>query len=60
MFGSRTCWEHAVEVASVDTYQGKEKDVILYSTVRSGRGGIGFVNDLRRLNVALTRARHAL
>ena len=60
VFGSRTCWEHAVEVASVDTYQGKEKDVILYSTVRSGRGGIGFVNDLRRLNVALTRARHAL
>jgi ATP-dependent exoDNAse (exonuclease V) beta subunit len=33
--------------------------VVLYSAVRSG-GSLGFVNDLRRLNVALTRARHAL
>ena len=33
---------------------------MVYSGVRSGGGGIGFVNDLRRLNVALTRARHAL
>ena len=59
-FGST--WEHAIEVASVDAFQGKEKDVVLYSCVRSGRSGsgLGFVKDLRRLNVALTRARHAL
>ena len=36
------------------------QDVILFSCVRSGRAGLGFVKDLRRLNVALTRARHAL
>ena len=53
-------WVDAVEVASVDTFQGKEKDVVIYSAVRSGRSGLGFVRDLRRLNVALTRARHAL
>jgi len=53
-------WEHAVEVASVDAYQGKEKEVVLYSCVRSGTAGLGFVKDLRRLNVALTRAKHAL
>lgn len=59
-FGSRKAWTHAIEVASVDTFQGRESDVILFSCVRSGRGGLGFVKDLRRLNVALTRARHAL
>ena len=58
-FGGRS-WEHAVDVASVDSYQGREKDIVLYSSVRSGRSGIGFVKDLRRLNVALTRAKHAL
>ena len=60
-FGTKAGWGHAIEVGSVDAYQGKEKDVILFSCVRSGRGGgLGFVKDLRRLNVALTRARHAL
>ena len=50
----------ALTISNVDTFQGKEADVVLYSGVRSGGGGIGFVSDLRRLNVALTRARHAL
>ena len=50
----------ALAISNVDTFQGKEADVVIYSGVRSGGGGIGFVSDLRRLNVALTRARHAL
>ena len=58
-FGGKA-WTHAVDVCSVDSYQGKEKEVVMYSCVRSGREGLGFVKDLRRLNVALTRARHAL
>jgi len=49
-----------VVVNTVDGFQGSERDVIIISCVRSGGGGIGFVQDRQRLNVALTRARYSL
>ena len=53
------------EVYTVDSYQGQEADVVLFSAVRSQSHNkysrsVGFLQDLRRANVALTRARLAL
>lgn len=48
----------ASEVDTVDAFQGREKDAVLISMTRSNsEGALGFLTDLRRMNVALTRAR---
>ncbi|KAL6945353.1 hypothetical protein ACO0QE_002803 [Hanseniaspora vineae] len=51
-----------ISISSIDAYQGHENDVIIFSTVRSNpkNNNIGFLNDMRRLNVAITRARKSL
>ena len=51
----------AIEIFSVDGFQGREKEAILISLVRANENGdIGFLSEIRRMNVALTRARRKL
>lgn len=51
----------ALEVATVDSFQGREKEVVCISLVRSNeQGEVGFLSDNRRLNVAITRARRGV
>jgi ATP-dependent RNA/DNA helicase IGHMBP2 len=50
-----------LEIDSVDGFQGREKEAVVISLVRSNSNGeIGFLADIRRMNVAMTRARRKL
>lgn len=48
-----------IEVKTIDGFQGREKDIIIISCVRSNNG-VGFLNEMNRMIVCLTRAKHIL
>jgi superfamily I DNA and/or RNA helicase len=70
IFFYKKCWPiyHIaglqVVIETVDSFQGKQMDVVIMSCVRASepglQTGIGFVSDIRRMNVAITRAKRAL
>ncbi|ESZ91479.1 hypothetical protein SBOR_8140 [Sclerotinia borealis F-4128] len=50
-----------IEFNTTDAFQGREREIIIFSCVRAkASGGIGFLNDIRRMNVGLTRAKSSL
>jgi superfamily I DNA and/or RNA helicase len=52
---------HHIDINTIDSFQGQERDIIYISLVRSNpKGSIGFLSDIRRINVAITRARKKL
>nr|XP_029733656.1 putative helicase MOV-10 [Aedes albopictus] len=57
------CQRHGwneIDVGSVEAFQGREKPIMILTTVRSGATGVGFLSNVKRLNVALTRAKALL
>lgn len=55
------CTSNGVEIDTVDGFQGREKEAVLISLVRSNsQGEVGFLGDTRRMNVAMTRAKRKL
>ena len=50
-----------IEISSIDSFQGKEKDFIIINTVRNNKNNeIGFLKDMKRLNVSISRAKYGL
>lgn len=62
MFANLDKQDLLLEISTVDSFQGREFDIVIFSCVRAGAEnmGIGFLNDSRRLNVAVTRAKSSL
>ena len=53
--------EPGLEIGTIDSFQGREKEVVILCLVRSNdKGEVGFLGDIRRMNVAMTRARRLL
>lgn len=50
----------SIEFNTTDAFQGRESEIIIFSCVRASTRGIGFLNDVRRMNVGLTRAKCSL
>lgn len=50
----------SIEFNTTDAFQGRESEIIIFSCVRASTKGIGFLNDVRRMNVGLTRAKSSL
>ena len=54
-------WGNSISVNTIDSFQGQERDIVYISMARSNeQGTIGFLSDIRRMNVAMTRARKKL
>lgn len=55
-------YKNTVQISTIDAFQGKESDIVILSSVRAATKskGIGFLSDLKRLNVALTRSKFYL
>ncbi|KAJ3675167.1 hypothetical protein LUZ60_004209 [Juncus effusus] len=54
-------YDQVVDINTVDGFQGREKELVIFSCVRANEGkGIGFVSDFRRMNVGITRARSSV
>jgi ATP-dependent RNA/DNA helicase IGHMBP2 len=63
LFEASPLFEHAdnISINTIDSFQGQERDVVYISMARSNNeGAIGFLSDIRRMNVAMTRARKKL
>ncbi|CAZ80539.1 unnamed protein product [Tuber melanosporum] len=59
VYGENIC--DTIDFNTTDAFQGRERDIIIFSCVRASQeGGIGFLSDVRRMNVGLTRAKFSL